>query len=152
MHADNGTLPVFLHRDSLLGGEVYLESATLVPYAVGRTIDQRLVNDRTGRGGTGGNTRDTTVARGQFMDIRILREIMNDGSGTVVFTKDSTIVDVEVRDTTFVLTRSRPVLARATEDTGHFVDGRLVIATDIDYRIRYGMPIRRMLLSYQITR
>ena len=46
---------------SLVGGK-------LAPYAVGRTIDQRLVNDRGGRGSTGGNTRDTTVLRGQFLE------------------------------------------------------------------------------------
>ena len=96
LYANNNTLPVVL-IDGIGDDRTELDSATLVPYAVGRTIDRRLVNDRTGRGGTGGNTRDTTVVRGQFMDIRVLRHV-TPSLGTITYQRDSTIVDVEIRD------------------------------------------------------
>jgi hypothetical protein len=104
-----------------------LDSAFLIPVAVGRTIDQRLVNDRTDRGGTGGNTRDTTVARGQFHDVRVLR------GGE----RDSTIVDVMIRDTVVVITRPHPDPTRVRSDTGWYAGGRLVLPTIIDYRQKW---------------
>jgi hypothetical protein len=104
-----------------------LDSAFLIPVAVGRTIDQRLVNDRTGRGGTGGSSRDTTVARGQFHDVRVTR------GGE----RDSTVVDVMIRDTVVIITRLHPDPTRVRSDSGWFVDGRLVLPTIIDYRQKW---------------
>ena len=152
---DNGTLPAFLWEDPFFGGEYHLESASLVPYAIGRTIDQRLVNDRTGRGGTGGNTRDTTVARGQFMDIRILRLVVKGENGQVAdiqFRRDSTLVDVEVRDTTVVITRVHPNKTISAIDSGYFVDNELVLPTTLDYLATTGMPRRTIILRYQLSR
>ena len=149
---DNASLPHFLWREPIFGGEWYLEAARLVPYAVGRTIDQRLVNDRTGRGGTGGNTRDTTVARGQFMDIRTIREFVNDGSGRIVLSIDSTLVDAEVRDTVLIITRVQPNKTISAVDTGHFIGDQLVLKTTIDYRTKYGMPLMSKILTYQLSR
>ena len=152
---DNGSLPAYLWEDPVFHGEYHLESASLVPFAIGRTIDQRLVNDRTGRGGTGGNTRDTTVARGQFMDIRILRLVVKDEVGNVadiVFRRDSTLVDVEVRDTTLVITRVQPNKTITAIDTGHFIDDKLVLRTTLDYLATVGMPRRQIILTYQLSR
>lgn len=103
-----------------------LDSAFLIPYAVGRPVDQRLVNDRTGRGGTGGDTRDTTVARGQFIDLRVITGI-----------RDSSIVDVVVKDTVVIITRPHPDPSRVRVDTGAFVGNQLLLATIIDYRQGY---------------
>ena len=155
LRVDNGSLPAFLWQDPDFFGEWHLESATLIPHAVGRTIDQRLVNDRTGRGGTGGNTRDTTVARGEFMDIRVLREVVKDSAGAtidIVFRKDSIVVDVEVRDTVLVITRLRPNRTIAAIDTGHFVGDDLVLRTTLDYLAHFGIPRRAMILTYRLSR
>lgn len=149
---DNGTLPAFLWRDPDFGGEWYLQDAMLIPYAVGRTIDERLVNDRTGRGGTGGNTRDTTVARGQFMDIRTLRQFVNDGTGSIVLRRDSTLVDAEVRDTVLIVTRSHPNRTIAAIDTGYFQDDMLVMRTTLDYLAQFGLPRRPIILTYRLSR
>jgi hypothetical protein len=152
---DNGSLPAFLWQDPAFGGEWHLESATLIPYAVGRTVDQRLINDRTGRGASGGNTRDTTVARGQFMDIRVLRQVVKNAEGLpsgVVFRKDSTLVDAEVRDTTLVIRRSAPNKTLSGIDTGYFVGDRLVMSTTLDYLATFGIPRRTILLTYQLSR
>ena len=121
---------LFLNTNSvpvIIWGGMRLDSAFLIPYGMGRTIDQRLTNDRTGRGGTGGNTRDTTIARGQFMDVRIFL-----GGG-----RDSTIVDMMVRDTVVIVTRPHPDPSRVRADTGWFADGRLNLPTLIDYRQKY---------------
>jgi hypothetical protein len=146
---DNGSLPYLIFTDQF-GGKVFVESATLVPYAVGRTVDSRLVNDRTGRGGTGGNTRDTTVARGQMMDIRILRQVTS--QGTVVHTKDSSLVDVQVRDTSFIITRPHPDPARVRVDTGYYVGSQLIVPTLLDYRPTFNMTPRQVFLNYTVTR
>ena len=125
---------LFLNTNSVpatFWGGYTLDSAFLIPYGMGRTIDRRLVNDRTGRGGTGGNTRDTTIARGQFMDIRVL-------SGGAV--RDSTIVDVMVQDTVVVITRPSPDPTRVRVDSGWFQDGRLYVPTLVDYRQK--LPIQ----------
>ena len=116
-----GVIPTPLWRGMIL------DSAFLIPVAVGRTIDQRLVNDRTGSGGTGGNTRDTTVARGQFVDLRVFH------GGE----RDSTVVDVMIRDTVVVITRLHPDPTRVRSDSGWFAGGRLVLPTIIDYRQKY---------------
>lgn len=125
---------LFINTNSVpveLWGGMRIDSAFLIPYGMGRTIDQRLINDRTGRGGTGGNTRDTTVGRGQFMDIRSFA-----GGG-----RDSTIVELMVKDTVVVVTRLHPDAARVRVDTGWFSpDGRLVIPTIIDYQQKYPVP------------
>jgi hypothetical protein len=141
---NNGSLPALLFTLPF-GGRVHLQSATLVPYAVGRTIDQRLINDRTGRGGTGGNTRDTSVARGQMIDLRILLET---GDHDPVLRRDSTLVDVEVRDTVFIITRPHPDPARVRKDTGFFVDDLLVVPTLLDY----SWGVTQRVLSYKVTR
>ena len=146
---DNGSLPYLLATDAF-GGKVFVESATLVPYAVGRTIDQRLVNDRTGRGGSGGNTRDTTVARGQMMDIRVLRNTT--AAGDVILTKDSTLVDVQVRDTSFIISRPHPDPARVRVDTGYYIGSQLIVPTMLDYRTMFNMTPRMVFLNYTITR
>jgi hypothetical protein len=152
---DNGSLPAFLWQDPELGGQWHLESAALIPFAIGRTLDQRLINDRTGRGTSGGNTRDTTVARGQFMDIRTLRQVVRDSEGVpidVVFRKDSTLVDVEVRDTTLVIRRSAPNKTLSAIDTGYFVGDKLVMFTTLDYLAAFRIPRRTILLTYQLSR
>lgn len=146
---DNGSLPSFLWSDPF-GGTVYMQSATLVPYAVGRTVDQRLINDRTGRGGSGGSTRDTTVARGQMMDIRILKQVAS--GGAEVFTRDSTLVDVQVRDTSFIITRPHPDPSRVRVDTGYFVGDQLIVPTMLDYRPAFNMEPRLIYLNYSVTR
>ena len=146
---DNGSLPSLLWEDAF-GGRVLLESATLVPYAVGRTVDQRLINDRTGRGGSGGNTRDTTVLRGQMMDIRVVRFALHDG--TIVHERDSMIVDVEIRDTVFIITRPFPDPARVAHDTGAVLGRLLIVPTRIsraNYGSQAGYPA---VLQYTITR
>ncbi len=145
---DNGSLPYMLHQDAF-GGKIYMVSARLIPYAVGRTIDKRLMNDRTGGGASGGNTRDTTVARGQFMDIRNLNLVAPDGGITP--RRDSTLVDVMVRDTMFVISRPHPDPGRVRVDTGYFVGVKLIVPTVIDYRNALGMPLHPALLNYQIT-
>jgi hypothetical protein len=146
---DNTSLPAVLWTDAF-GGRVEMQSATLVPYAVGRTIDQRLINDRTGRGSSGGNTRDTSVARGQMMDIRILRQVSS--IGEVTFLRDSLLVDVEVRDTVFVVSRPHPDPARVRVDTGYFVDALLIIPTLLDYNPYQAHTPRNIVLSYRVTR
>jgi hypothetical protein len=107
-----------------------LDSAFLSPYAVGRPIDQRLLNDRTGRGQTGGNTRDTTIARGQFIDKRYI-------SGEL----DSTIVDVTIMDTVVIISRPHPDPTRVRADTGWFLDNKLVLPTTIDYRMNWSWHV-----------
>lgn len=145
---DNGALPFKLF-DLAFGGWVRIDSATLVPYAVGRTIDQRLINDRTGRGGSGGNTRDTTVARGQMMDIRVLSEM--DASNSVVrVVRDSSVVDVAVKDTMFIVTRPHIDPTRVRVDTGYFLDDKLVVPTVANYP-QYGVP-RPIEFLYKVTR
>lgn len=146
---DNGSLPFLMWTDQF-GGKVFMESATLVPYAVGRTVDQRLINDRTGGGSSGGNTRDTTVARGQMMDIRILRQVTS--TGAVVQTRDSTIVDVQVRDTSFIISRPHPDPTRVRVDTGYYVGSQLIVRALLDYQLAFGMPPRRVFLNYTVTR
>lgn len=110
---------------TLIWGGYRLDSAMLIPYALGRPFDQRLVNDRTGRGGTGGNTRDTAVSRGQFIDMRII-------SGS----RDSTVVDVEMQDTVVIVTRPHPDPSRVRVDTGWFLGDRLYLPTIIDYMVK----------------
>ena len=144
---DNNSLPRTMW--SKLGGTISFKSATLMPYAVGRTIDKRLVNDRTGGGSSGGNTRDTTVARGQMMDIRIF--LMENATGAVEV-KDSTVVDVEVSDTSFIVRRPHPNPQLARVDTGYFVGNLLVVPTVLDYRISMDVPLTHALLNYAITR
>jgi predicted small secreted protein len=146
---DNGSLPYLMFTDAF-GGKVFVESATLVPYAVGRTVDSRLLNDRTGRGGSGGNTRDTTVARGQMMDIRIIRQTT--AAGGVTYTKDSTLVDVQVQDTSFIISRPHPDPARVRVDTGYYVGSQLIVPTLLDYRPAFNMTPRMVFLNYTVTR
>jgi hypothetical protein len=126
-----------------------LISGKLVPYAVGRPLDQRLVNDRTGRGSTGGNTRDTTVLRGQMMDIRVVRFALADG--TIVHERDSMIVDVEIRDTVFIITRPFPDPSRTAHDTGAVLGRLLIVPTHIrrPFLGSMGYPA---VLQYDITR
>jgi hypothetical protein len=135
-YTDRGGLPQqYLWDYSLI-------SARLVPYGLGRTIDQRLVNDRGGRGSTGGNTRDTTVMRGQMMDLRTLVLLLEDGRTVAV--SDSVIVDVEVVDTTMIIRRPHPDPARTQVDTGFFANGLLVMPTVISLeRFGGGGSIRR---------
>jgi hypothetical protein len=114
-------------------------------------VDQRLVNDRTGRGGRGGNTRDTTVARGQMMDIRVF-QLVNSMSGTSSLSKDSTLVDVEVRDTLFIIKRPHPNPSLAYVDTGYFVGNDLIVPTLFDYREKWGVPLKPVTLIYNVTR
>ena len=138
-----------------LGGWARLDSAVLIPYAIGRTIDQRLVNDRTGRGGTGGNTRDTTIARGQMMDIRVFSMMgpgTDVGSDVVSVFRDSAVVDVVVRDTVVIITRPHPDPAQAFADTGAFAGNELVISRMLNYSAEWGMPRRREEMRYRITR
>ena len=132
------------------GGWVRLDSATLVPYAVGRTIDQRLINDRTGRGGSGGNTRDTTVARGQMMDIRILSE-MSSADEVLSVTRDSTLVDVMVKDTMFIITRPHIDPARVRVDTGYFLGDWLLVPTVTNYQ-QFGVAPFPTQFFYKVTR
>ncbi len=146
---DNQSLPFLLWRDGF-GGTNQLQSATLIPYAVGRTIDRRLLNDRTGRGQSGGNARDTTVARGQMMDIRILRMVSS--SGDVNLYRDSAMVDVEVKDTVVIVSRPHPDPSRVRVDTGYFQNDRLILATVLDYRAMGASATRPTLLNYNITR
>lgn len=140
---DDRTIPLVIFGDSLVG-------ATLVPYAVGRPLDQRLVNDRTGRGETGGNTRDTTVLRGQMMDIRQFKRPLNDS--VTVYPRDSTIVDVEIRDTVFIITRPHPDPARTQVDTGAVLGRLLIVPTTINDRWNSGQQTRPAVLHYEITR
>jgi hypothetical protein len=124
----------------------------LAPYAVGRTIDQRLVNDRGGRGSTGGNSRDTTVLRGQFLDIRTLEH--ESAPGVFVRFSDSLIVDAVIVDTTLILTRPHPDPSRTTVDTGYFSGGFLILSTEIDSD-RFGIyfrPLERKVFKYRVSR
>lgn len=145
---DNGSIPYLLYSDPF-GGTIYMASARLIPYAVGRTIDKRLMNDRTGGGASGGNSRDTTVARGQFMDIRNFNLVAS--SGVITPYRDSTLVDVMVMDTMFVITRPHPGASRSRVDTGYFVGESLIIPTILDYQVTLNMPLRAALLNYKIT-
>lgn len=142
----DSTVPTLFYR--VFFGWVRIDSVKMIPYAVGRTIDQRLLNDRTGRGGTGGNTRDTTVARGQFMEIRYLSE-MNSSNEVVKSTRDSSVVDVELRDTTFIVTRPHPDPTRTRVDTGHFAGDYLLLPVLVDYVAlggQVGTPFRSTFL------
>lgn len=146
---DNNSLPIVL-----IGGlgddATLLDSAALIPYAVGRTLDRRLVNDRTGRGNTGGNARDTTVARGQFMDVKVIKQF-TPSMGTTSYQRDSTLVDVEIHDTMVIVTRDHPGASQVKVDTGYFSGDLLVLNATMPTLMGqiYG---RRMMMSYKLTR
>ena len=149
---DGGSLPVVLIRGLDPRDHSDLDSATLSPFAVGRTIDQRFFGDRTGRGNTGGNTRDKTVARGQFMVRRVIKHTTFT-LGTVTVERDSLVVDLEVRDTVVIIKRPHPDPARVQVDTGYFLGNLLVVPTVL--RTLLGQPLipaRPAVLTYRIER
>ena len=147
---DNQSLPFLLIQGFIPEDHTDIDSAFLIPFAVGRTLDQRLLNDRTGRGPSGGNTRDTTVARGQFMDIRILKHVTLNRPDS--YQRDSLLVDVEVRDTTVILRRHINPAVTET-DTGFFVGDLLVVPTVIRYALGQIIPSpKQVILSYKVTR
>ena len=140
----------FVVQQGMGGDHIELDSAALIPYAVGRTVDQRFLGDRTGRGSTGGNTRDTTVARGQFIDLRVLKVVSASGQQSL-YLRDSAIVDVEMRDTVVIIRRAvNPLTARV--DTGYFVNDMMVVPTAISAVIGQVYGMRPAVLAYGISR
>jgi hypothetical protein len=132
-----------------LGGQAMMLGGKLVPYAVGHPGDQRLINDRTGRGATGGNTRDTTVLRGQMMDLRRLRiKVYLDS----VDVNDSTVVDVEIRDTVFIVKYPHIDPARVSADTGVIIGNTLILPTRIRGTYFGSGSSTSATFKYQITR
>ena len=140
---DSGSLPFLTWQN--FGVREFMVSARLSPLSAGRTTDERLVTDRTSSGTGSGNARDTTVARGQMMDVRFF-----ESSPTVGRTYDSTVVDVVRKDTVFLVTRPHPDPARTVVDTGYFVGNLLVIPTLLT-RAPNTSQWRRVLLIYRVS-
>jgi hypothetical protein len=148
---DGSSMPAVLKVGLFNRDTTFLDSATLSPFAVGRTIDQRFFGDRTGRGTTGGNTRDTTVARGQFMERRTIKHVTH-SLGTVTFERDSLLVDVEVRDTVVIITRPHPNPVLVQVDTGYFLNNLLVLPTVLRNLMGQSYGPRPVVFTYRIER
>lgn len=132
------------------GGKVYIKSAQLKSIEPGRSTDPRIADDRSGNGGTGGSTRDSTTVSARMADVRIFEE--RSSSGAVVgINVDSSTVTVERRGDVVLVRRAHPDPARAFVDTGRFENGRLVIA--IRDWITFGFhPANGATLMYNVIR
>jgi hypothetical protein len=145
LRVDNLSLPYRTWEN--FGVREFLVEARLSPLSTGRGVDERLVGGRNdGSTGGGGGTRDTTVAVGQMSDVRLYNT-----SRDATLYRDSTVVDVVLKDTVFIITRSSPVPGRARVDTGYLVNDMLVVPTlnDRNADVRLHAP---MLLVYQLRR
>lgn len=121
---NDAPLPVKAY-DTGFGGSVWVAGARLEPAEVGRTIDPRIFEDRSGNGQSGGSTRDSTTAAAKMLDVREFEE--RQGTQVVTRRTDTSPVTVERRGDLILITREHPDPARTIVDTGYFVGGTIQV-------------------------
>ena len=87
-------------------------------------------------------------APGKMRDVREIRETY---AGGFSLSRDSSIVDVEVSGTRYIITRPHPNPSLVRVDTGNFENGLLIVPTNLDYRAQMGVPLKRVELKYTIA-
>lgn len=88
-------------------------------------------------------------APGKMRDVRVFRE---NYAGGFSLSRDSSIVDVEISGTRYIIRRPHPNASLARVDTGNFANGLLIVPTTLDYRAQMGVDLRRVELKYIVAR
>lgn len=82
------------------------------------------------------------------MDVRVI-EFRNAQGST--FTRDSSVVEVTVQGDMFIIKRPHPNPNFAYADTGYFIGNTLHLTATLDYRVRWGTPLRSVNFAYRIA-
>jgi hypothetical protein len=85
---------------------------------------------------------------GKMRDVRVLKQAYSGGS---TLTRDSTIVEVKIEGSRFIVHRPHPNPALAYTDTGSLTNGTLILPTTLDYRAQLGgVPLKNVQLIYRV--
>lgn len=84
---------------------------------------------------------------GKMMDVRVFREVF---PGGFQLTRDSTVVNVEVQGSRWIIHRPHPNPSLAYTDTGTVSEGVLTVPTTLDYRATKGVDLKRVQLVYTV--
>ena len=84
---------------------------------------------------------------GKLMDVREFLEVFPGGTQT---SRDSTVVELEISGSQWIIHRPHPNPALAHTDTGTVSNGLLTLPTTLDYRATRGVSLKRVTLLYRV--